>query len=212
MTRLEENGWPKTRGLLKKSKIVTEEAFVNATQDAIRIGLAVGASMPNIAKSIAITCVDEPQTRKAVDEWIDKGATMGDEKMVALSDIFPKWLRFCSITAASKNGDVYHLPWAGSADEYVVRDDDFIEIQIESLSLATIAMCWAYKYPNKAKRVFDNPTAVEKFAIESPHFTSEELQDMVGSQAIYSSWLKMAEELVSRWSNEFGFLNYEDLP
>jgi len=144
--------------------------------------------------------------------WIDKSATMGDEKMVALSDIFPKWLRFCSITGASKNGDVYHFRWDGSADEYVVEDGHISEIQRQSLALAMIAMCWAYKYPNKAKKLFDNPNAAEELAIEFPDSTSEELQDMVGSQAIYSSWLKMAEGLVSQCSNEFGFLNYEDLP
>ncbi len=206
MTRLKEEGWPKARGLLRRRKVITEEAVIAATQDAIRIAITIGGSLPEVARAIAITCVDtsdEPVTRKAVEEWIDKAATMGDEKMTALSDIYPEWLRFCSITAVSSNGDVQHYRWVGVHEEYDTEAPILIEMYSQSAALAEIAMCWAHRHPNKAKNLFKNPAATE--AIEP------ELQELASGPAIYSGWLHMAEMLVSRYSEEVGFPKYEDL-
>lgn len=80
-TRLKEKGWPKTRGLLRRKRVITEEAFVSATQDAVRIAITIGGSLPEVARAIAITYVElsnESLTRKAVEKWIDRSATMGD--------------------------------------------------------------------------------------------------------------------------------------
>ena len=204
MTRLKERGWPKARGLLRRRKVITEEAVIAAAQDAIRIAITIGGSLPEVARAIAITCVelfDEPVTRKAVEKWIDKAATMGDEKMTALSDIYPKWLRFCSITVSS-NGDVKHYPWVGG-HEYDMEDPIINEMYVQSTALAGIAMCWAHRHANEAENIFKNPAAMEVI--------DGELQELVSGPAIYSGWLHMAEMLVSRYSEEVGFPKYEDL-
>ncbi len=206
-TRLQENGWPKTRGLLKKKKVITEEAVINATQDAVRIAITIGSSLPEVARAIAITCVelfDEPTTCKAVNEWIDKSATMGDEKMTAQSDILPEWLRFCSITATSSNGDVEYFRWVDDThEEHDTKDSYISKIYVQSTALALIAMCWAYRHANEAKNLFNYPEAMETI--------EPEIQELVSSPATYSAWLNIAETLVSRYSEEVGFLKYEDL-
>ena len=206
MTRLKEEGWPKAWGLLKRRKIITEEAVIAATQDAIRIAITIGGSLPEVARAIAITCVDtsdEPVTRKAVEKWIDKAATQGDEKMTNLSDIYPEWLRFCSITAVSSDGDVQHYPWSGVHEEYDMEDTYINELYTQSTALAVIAMCWAYRHANEAENLFKNPAATE--AVEPG------LQELVSGPAIYSGWLHMAEMLVSRYSKGVGLPKYEDL-
>ena len=206
MTRLKERGWPKARGLLRRRKVITEEVVIAATQDAIRIAITIGGSLPEVARAIAITCLDtsdEPVTRKAVDKWIDKAATMGDEKMTALSDVYPEWLRFCSITAVTSNGDVQHHPWVGVHEEYDMEGPIINKMYVQSTALAGIAMCWAYKHANEAKNLFNNPDTTE--AIEP------ELQELVSGPAIYSAWLHMAKMLVSRYSEEEGLPRYEDL-
>ncbi len=162
--------------------------------------------MPEVARAIAITCVDtldEPITRKAVEKWIDEAATKGDEKMTALSDIYPEWLRFCSVTVVSSNGDVQHSLMAGDNEEYDIEPTDFNRMYLSITTLAVIAMCWAHRHPNKAENLFKNPATTE--AIEP------ELQELVSGPAIYSGWLHMAEMLVSRYSEAEGLPKYEDL-
>ncbi len=184
-TRLKERGWPKARGLLRRRKVITDEALIAATQDAIRVAITIGGSLPEVARAIAITFfVDtgEPVTRKAIDEWIDEAAAMGDQKMTALSDIYPKWLRFCSITVSS-DGDVQHHPWVGGP-EYDVEPPIINKIYAQSTALAGIAMCWTLRHSNEAERLFINPDASE--AIEP------ELQELVSGPEIYSAWLHMA--------------------
>ncbi|MBI4303220.1 MAG: hypothetical protein HY665_02625 [Chloroflexi bacterium] len=127
---------------------------------------------------------------------------MGDEKMTALSDIYPKWLRFCSITATSKNGDVHHFPWSGDRKEYTMEDNYIIELYKQSTALAVIAMCWALKHPNEAQDLFHSSETLES--------TEPELQELVTGRAIYSGWLRMAEMLVSRYSKEEGLPRYND--
>ena len=128
---------------------------------------------------------------------------MGDEKRTNLSDIYPEWLRFCSITATSINGDVQHFPWSGNNEEYDMEDTYIKKLYTQSTALAMIAMCWAHRHVNKAENLFKNPAATE--AIET------ELQELASGAAIYSGWLHMAEMLVSRYSKVVGFPEYEDL-
>ena len=206
MTRLQERGWPKTRGLLRRRKFITDEAIYYATQDAIRIAITIGGSLPDVARAIAITCLesfDEPVTRKVVENWIDDATTKGDEKMANLSDIYPEWLRFCSVRVPSSKGDVQHSLMSGDNNEYVIEPTDFNKMYLSTTTLAVIAMCWAYRHPNKAENLFNNPADTE--ALEP------ELQELVNAPAIYSGWLHMAEMLVSRYSEEEGFPKYEDL-
>ncbi len=101
-TRIRERGWPKSEGLLRRRKVIVEAAIVAAMQDAVRVAITIGGSLPDMARAIAITCMEPRQTvrRKDVDEWIDKASDMGDEKMKALPETYPKWLRLCSITAS----------------------------------------------------------------------------------------------------------------
>ncbi len=206
MTRLKENGWPQTRGLLGRRKVIKEKAVINATQDAIRIAITIGGSLPEVARAIAITCVDpfdEPITRKTVDKWINEAATMGDEKITNLPDIYPQWLRFCSITTVLSNGDVQYSPWVGVHEEYDVKDNIVSKMYVQSIALAGIAMCWAYKHNSEAENLFTNPAATE--VIEP------ELKELVSGSEIYSGWLHMAEMLVSRYSEAGGLPKYEDL-
>ena len=142
-------------------------------------------------------------TFKTVEKWIDKAATMGDEKMTNLSDVYPEWLRFCSITTVSSNGDVQHFPWVGVHEEYDMEDPVFIKMCSQGTALAGIAMCWTHRHPNKAENLFNNPDTTG--AIEP------ELQELVSGPAIYSGWLRMAEMLVSRYTEEVRFPKYEDL-
>ena len=205
-TRIKERGWPKTRGLLRRRKVITEEVVIAATQDAIRIAITIGGSLPDVAKAIAITCMDtsgEPLTQKAVEKWMNRSATMGDVKMTNLSNIYPEWLRFCSITATSCDGSVQHFLWRGTHDEYDMEDPYVNEIYVQSTALAVIAMCWSLRHPNRTKNLFKNAAAIEE--------TEPKLRELVSSHAIYSSWLNMAEMLVSRYSEEEGLPKYEDL-
>jgi len=205
-TRLKEGGWPKTRGLLKRRRVITEEAFVAATQDAVRIAIAIGGSLPEVARAIAVTYItlsDESITQMAVEKWIDRSSTMGDDKMTNLPDIYPEWLRFCSITATSNDGGVQYLLWRGAYDEYDMEDPDVNEMYLQSVALAVIAMCWSLKHPNRTENLFKNLAAIEE--------TEPELRELVSGPVIYSSWLNMAEMLVSRYSEEEGLPKYEDL-
>ena len=72
-TRIRERGWPKTEGLLRRRKVIVEAAIVAAMQDAVRVAITIGGSLPDIARAIAATFMDPRHTitRKHVDEWID---------------------------------------------------------------------------------------------------------------------------------------------
>ena len=96
-TRIKERGWPKTQGLLRRRKVITEEVVIAATQDAIRIAITIGGSLPDVAKAIAITCMDtsgEPLTQKAVEKWMNRSATMASWlSMLAIALVRLLW--FC---------------------------------------------------------------------------------------------------------------------
>jgi hypothetical protein len=205
MTRLKERGWPKTRGLLRRRKVITEEAVIAATEDAIRIAITIGGSLPEIARAIAITCMDssdEPFTREAVEKWIDDGSMRGDEKMIGPPGNNPEWLKFRSITAGSSEGEFQVFTWTGDNKDYTWEDTDVIEMLKISTALAVIAMCWTLRHPDKAESLFTNPGAEAMYP---------ELKEYITGSEAYSSWLLMAKELVSRYSGEVGFPKYEDL-
>ncbi len=209
---MKERGWPKARGLLRKRRVITEEAVIAATQDAIRIAITIGGSLPEVARAIAITYMesfDKPITQKAVEKWIDRSATIGDEKMTNLLDIYPEWLRFCSVTAVSSNGDVQYFLWRGNKEEYDMEDTYIKKTCVQSIALAGIAMCWAYKHPDRAENLFEKSDAIGAEAIVPE--LRESYREMVSVPEIYSNWLHMAKTLVSRYSEEEGLPKYEDL-
>ncbi len=206
MTRIKENGWPKTRGLLRRKKVITEEAIITATQDAIRIAITIGGSLPDIAKAIAITCMDAtdaPLSRETVEKWIDDSSLRGDDKIVALSESYPEWLRFCSITAASSNGDFEYFEWRGIHEVDDAGSPILTIMYSQGTALALIAMCWTLRHPGRAEFLFENPASTEVIPTD--------LQYLVGGPQIYSGWLHMAEILVTRYSKEIGFPKYENL-
>jgi hypothetical protein len=203
-TRIREKGWPKSEGSLRRRKVIVEAAIVAAMQDAVRVAITIGGSLPDTARAIAITCMEPSQTiaRKDVDEWIDKASAMGDEKMKALSETYPKWLRLCSITA-SRGDQIQHGVWSMADSKYDWDDPIVTESLKQATALAAIAMAWSLRHPSEAEGLFHDPHAVESM--------EPEVQELVSAQSIYSGWLHMAEELVSRYSTSVGFPRYEDL-
>ena len=204
-TRLRERGWPKSEGLLRRRKVIVEGAIVAAMQDAVRVAITIGGSQPDIARAIAITCMEPGRTvtRKDVDEWIDKASDMGDAKISALSGTYPKWLRLCSITT-STGDEIQHFLWSMDGPKYDWDDPIVTKSLSQATRLALIAMTWSLRHPSIAQDLFHDPHLVES--------TEPELQKLVSAHSIYSGWLRMTEELVSRYSRSVGFSPYDELP
>ena len=205
-TRIRERGWPRSEGFLRRRKFVAEEAIVAATQDAVRIAIAIGGSLPDIARAIAVSFVDTngPMTRKDVEDWIEEASSRGEQKLYALSEIYPEWLRLCSHSASRREGDdLQHFLWTAAGDEYELRDPRLTEMYWISTALAGIAMSWALKHPRRAEDLFHNHDALAS--------TEPELHELISASSTYSAWLHMAEDLVSRYSESVGFQRYEDL-
>ena len=204
-TRIRERGWPKTEGLLRRRKVIVEAAIVAAMQDAVRVAITIGGSLPDIARAIAVTFMDPRHTitRKHVDEWIDKASDMGDEKLKALSETYPKWLRLCSMTASSGD-EIQHGVWSMDDYKYDWDDPEVTKLIGEATTLAAIAMAWSLRHPSQAEDLFHDPHALESM--------EPELQEVVSARSAYSGWLHMAEDLVSRYSGAVGFSPYDDLP
>ena len=156
MTRIREQGWPRSEGLLRRRNFITEEAVIAATQDAVRVAIAIGGSLPDIARAIAVSFMDtgQPMTRKHVDDWIDEGSTRGDQKLDALSEIYPKWLRLCSLSA-SRGDNIQHFLWSDAGDKYDLQDPHLMELYRTSTALAGIAMCWALKHRGGAEGLIE---------------------------------------------------------
>ena len=204
-TRIRERGWPKSEGLLRRRKVIVEAAIVAAMQDAVRVAITIGGSLPDMARAIAVTAMEQRQTitRKRVDEWIDKASDMGDQKIKALSETYPKWLRLCSMTV-SKGDEIHHGVWAMDDSKYDWDGPTVTKLLGEATVLAAIAMAWSLRHPTQAEDLFHDPHALESM--------EPELQEVVSARSAYSGWLLMAEDLVSRYSGSVGFPRYEDLP
>ena len=212
VTRLKERGWPKTRGLLRRRKVITEEAVIAATNDAIRIAVTIGGSLPEVARSIVITCMDssdEPFTREAVEKWIDDSSLRGDEKMTGQSGDNPEWLKFRSLTTESSEGDREVFTWAGVYEEYDWGDPLVSKMLKTSTALAVIAMCWTLRHPDRAENLFEKSDSIGLEGIVPE--LRESYLEVVSVPEIYLSWLHMAETLVSKYSEGVGLPKYEDL-
>ncbi|MDG0867998.1 hypothetical protein GKO46_13090 [SAR202 cluster bacterium JH702] len=203
-TRLKENGWPKSKGFINKRTVVTDTAIVAAAQDAIRVAITIGASHPDIARSIAIEYIGEAvqATRDRVDQWLHEANDKGESKMSDLAEVEPGWLRFCSIEA-SKGDMVKIFPWSGGDDEYDMSGNAS-DLILQSLAVAGIAMGWGMSHSSDAVQIFD-PS-------KSPHFERTDYSDFPSAEDTYASWLRMAEELITRYKGVGGFRDYDELP
>jgi len=203
-TRLKENGWPKTKGVIRKRTVVTDTAIIAATQDAIRVAITLGASRPDISRSIAIEYLRGavPVTKERVEGWLHEANDKGENKMSALAEIEPGWLRFCSIEA-SKGEIVQIFPWNGGDDEYDMGGNAS-ELILQSLAVSGIAMSWGMNHPNDAVQTFD--------LSKSSHFEHDEFSDLLTSEGNYAGWLHMAEDLITRYQSVGGFRDYQELP
>ena len=204
-TRIMKRGWPKTEGILRRRKVIAEGVIVAAMQDAVRVAITIGGTMPDTARAIAITCVEQRQslTREDVDDWIDKASDRGDKKIGAMLGFYPMWLRLCAITA-SKGDELQYFVWSMDGPQYGWSDPVVTQSLSKATSLAAIAMAWAVKHPAEAQELFHDSNTLES--------TETELRDLVSASEIYPGWLRMAEELVTRYSAAVGFQRYEDLP
>jgi hypothetical protein len=218
MTRVKERGWPRTEGVLRRRQFITDDVVIAAMQDAVRVAITIGGSLPDAAKSIAITCMKEDQalTRETVNHWIDSTSEMGDAKIRALSEISPQWLRLCSITAFKGNTTQCFL-WVPGGDKYEIDTPKAMEMFNTAVALAEIAMCWSIRHPDKAQDLFYDPDGMEAMEQEvrelsGTRLNEEDLQEMVGAGSIHSGWLHIAETLVSKYSESVDFRKYEDLP
>jgi hypothetical protein len=194
-TRIKERGWPKSRGVLRRRKFITEEPVVAAMQDAVRVACTIGGSLPDTARAIAGTYVDPPITQGKVNEWIERASALGSDKMESLSDTYPGWLRLCSITSSSPAGNIQHRVWQMDDSEYDPKDTFVIEMYKQATAMAGVAMAWTLRHPSDAKELFQS-----------------EVQELLSAEETYSVWLHMAEGLVSRYSRSIGFQSYDDLP
>jgi hypothetical protein len=204
-TRLRENGWPKTSGWINKKSLLAEEAIVEATQDALRIAITIGANHPDVAKSIASEFLGESGqvTQLEVDQWISEANQQGENKMSELAWAEPAWLRFCSFEA-TKDGEKRQFPWIGSKDEYEDGGRDATDRLNQSIVIAGIAMSWALRHPEDAVSVFDMS--------KSPSVKSPENLISTFDEIAFSGWLHMAEELITRYRAAGRFVDYQKLP
>ena len=215
-TRLRERGWPKTEGLFRKKQYITEWALVEALQDLIRISLGLGCCLPDSAKRIAITCmsVDESTNQGDVEKWIDSASARGEEKVAALSDVSPGWLRLCSLTLSDNQGNVCHKVWEGEADKY-----DFDEalspqgLVPTAVSLAMISMCWALRHPEDAIAALNDWSDEQRNellgmfseAVDGAEQTLDELTD-----TNHESWVNMAQNSVNIFSDKIGLPDFDN--
>ena len=184
----------------------------------MRVAITIGASLPESARSIAITFSKKgrPTTQEEVDKWIDEAASRGVSKITSLSDIYPQWLRLCSITATDGLNQ-QHFLWNPSTGgpKYDMEDAEVSKMLVEGTALSGIAMCWALGYPNEAQNSFQDPDGIRPFESEMRQIgissLEPEIRDLVSGPAIYASWLHMAETLVSRYSEAEGLPIYDTL-
>jgi hypothetical protein len=204
-TRLIENGWPKTSGWINKKSVLTEKAIVEAAQDALRVAVTIGAKHPDVAKSIAIEFLSDTGqvTQLEVDEWISEANQRGENKMSELSWAEPAWLRFCSFEATI-DGSARQVPWIGSEDKYEMGGRDATDRINQSLVIAGIAMSWALLHPDDAATIFDMSKSP---LVKSPENLLSDLDEIA-----FTSWQLMGEQVISKYRNTSGFIDYQDLP
>ena len=179
IARLLETGWPKTEGILRRRRYFTEEAITLAMQDVIRIGLALGAGLPEAAKEIAARYTD---TSTDLEEWVNSMSEHGSKKWHGLNDVSPLWLRFCSLNVSDKNGDEAVLLWTGTHDKYYTEDEETMEIFRRVESLAVIAMSWGLVNPDTAISALDDYPGREGLEASLP-----------GMNGASDTWIEMAQ-------------------
>ena len=200
VTRLSEDGWPRTQGLLRRKRFYTEGAIVSALQDAVRIALAIGCELPSSAMDVAVTYVEPAPTpsKAEVDCWIEGACEMGARKIAAFDDLRPKWIKLCSFNLVDQTGNASVRLWQAIGDRFEEDTADFDQALRNAESLAVIAMCWALKNSDAARDALadypgrdDDPPELRAL---SP----------------LAAWLEMAKVSLSIYASAIGLPSYED--
>lgn len=201
ITRLRESGWPKSEGVFRKRHYYTDESVNRATQDVVRIGLALGSNDPNAAKGIAIaySVVTPSTTRQEIDEWVSEASAKGSKKWEDLSDTRPQWLRFCSLTYTNDCGKEMVGVWTGNSDKYYLGSTETSDLFRIALALPLIAMSWAIVHPKQAL-----------IALDDYPDRDEELEQFGEVTGPSSGWIEMARNSIAIFSNKFGLPVYDD--
>jgi len=182
----------------------------------VRISLGLGCCLPDSAKGIAITCinVDDSTTQSDVENWIDSALARGEEKVTALSEVRPGWLRLCSLTLNDDQGKVSHGLWGGSPAKYSFKELGGPQglITIAS-SLAAIAMGWALRHPEEAKSALNDWSDEDRSQLfdtlsDAPSGAEQALHEFTENN--YESWVKMAQDSINLWSDTKGHPDFDD--
>ena len=222
LTRLKELGWPKSEGILTRKQYITERAFVEMLQDVIRIALALGSRLPDSAKAVAITYigVGESTSQDDVEGWIDALAMSGEEKVSALSDVRPKWLRFVALALQDKSGNVFHRVWSGSEDKFEMKEAFAGNLVKSGIALSLIAMGWALRYPEEAQAALcalsdeERARLLEDRALMLSMFggaiggADQAVSEL--SETNYQKWEQMAQTSVALFSQAQGLPDFND--
>jgi len=201
-TRLRENGWPKSKGLLKRTQVISSRAIDGAMQDAVRAGLVLGSGIPEAARSIAITYVESP-TQETVSNWIREGSARGEDKLRKARRRNPMWLQFCTLDTTDRDGNqkyTYASPDDVTFDIYDHKDY-YTSMLLTVKAVAVIAMLWAIEHPDEC---------VQLFHIDG--LSTEEYQTGLAARGIYDAWLVMAKDMVFRYESVVGLQEFKDLP
>ena len=214
-TRLKETGWPKSRGLIKRQRVVTDRAIIAAAQDTIRLAIVIGASHPDVAKSIAAEYLSEDGiiTKDEVLQVIDQANLQAETKMSDLGDIEPAWLRFSSVEVGQDHM-AKHIPLLPGDDEFEMSGYEAQGLINQALAISGMAMCWGLKHPDLAETVFDvdsdwNNSQNTQYFVAAADPLSH-VSGLNGKQ-IYAGFLHMAEGLIDRYKSVDGFIDYSKL-
>lgn len=205
-TGIRERGWPKSKGLLKKTQVISERAIIESMQDAVRIGLVLGSGIPETARSIAIRYVPssllkQSPTQQTVNNWIGKASARGEDKIRKAQGKNPMWLQFCAIDTEDRDGNQRYM-YITSTDQTHDANDPILADMFETAkAVAVIAMSWALEHPNECIQLFHVDDLETK---ENP--------DVLGARSVYDGWLVMAKGLASRYESVVEFQKFKDLP
>ena len=183
---LRENGWPISKRIwwflyLRKRQIVTHSAIVDAANDLIRICLAMGISLPDIAKGIVLDYMDVfPNGIQIppdhVEKFIDRHAGIVQDYIDdghALMEL-PVWSRHLfekppiSYIWEHKENQIYH---SGILEE---KEDEALN-----------AMCWAIRSPKEATSAL----------IESTQHNDKSL-----TRGGLTNWSYLAQQMVEEYN------------
>lgn len=208
LTRIRERGWPKSKGLLSRRRVISEVAIVESMRDAVRTALTIGSSIPQAAQSLAILYGPYP-TQRAVNAAIDAFVEVGEFKMRWNPPIDPKWLQFCRV-GFDRPGQATLIDWSPTAHEFNFDDPVVGEMLAEARTNAMIAMAWGLRHPDDCVQLFHVESAENEQY--STVFLSRRMESAFDAQDIYDGWLHWAQDLVSRYETAIELPSLPRLP